>query len=77
MRSSDTPATVEPSARADRPPFPPALLLPAVVLLVALLLLLLPLSSHLLQLLPVLPLDEALLMSHLWEVIWRQAEENK
>lgn len=57
--------------RRDWPTFLSAPLLPAVLLLVALLLLLLPLSSHLLQLLPVFPLDEALLMSHLWEVIWR------
>lgn len=47
-----------------------ALSLPAFVRLVGLLLLPLPLSSHLLQLLSVFPLDEALLMSHLWEVIW-------
>lgn len=44
--------------------------LPAFLRLVGLLLLPLPLSSHLLQLLPVFPLDEALLMGHLWEVIW-------
>lgn len=48
----------------------PALSLPAFLRLVGLLLLPLPLSSHLLQLLPVFPLDEALLMGHLWEVIW-------
>lgn len=44
--------------------------LPAFLRLVGLLLLPLPFSSHLLQLLSVFPLDEALLMSHLWEVIW-------
>lgn len=82
LRSADIPATIDPSARSDRPTFLSAPLLPAVLLLVALLLLLLPLSSHLLQLLPVFPLDEALLMSHLWEVIWRgggrrEAEEDK
>lgn len=47
-----------------------ALSLPAVLCIVGLLLLPLPLPSHLLQLLSVFPLDEALLMSHLREVIW-------
>lgn len=54
--------------------------LPAFLRLVGLLLLPLSLSSHLLQLLSVFPLDEALLMSHLWEVIWygeRQSGETE
>lgn len=48
--------------------------LPGVVRLVAVLLLPLALPSHLLQLLPVFPLDEALLMSHLREVICSREE---
>lgn len=50
--------------------------LPAFLRLVGLLLLPLPLSSHLLQLLSVFPLDEALLMSHLWEVIWYRERQS-
>lgn len=51
--------------------------LPAFLHLVGLLLLPLPLSSHLLQLLSVFPLDEALLMSHLWEVIWYRERQSR
>lgn len=50
--------------------------LPAFLRLVGLLLLPLPLPSHLLQLLSVFPLDEALLMSHLWEVIWYRERQS-
>lgn len=53
-----------------------ALSLPVLLRVVGLLLLPLPLSSHLLQLLPVFPLDEALLMSHLWEVIWYRERQS-
>lgn len=48
----------------------------SVLWVVALSLLPLSLSPHLLQLLAVLPLDEALLMSHLREVIWNKAHGN-
>lgn len=60
------------------PPTPQkkVLSLPAFLRLVGLLLLPLPLSSHLLQLLSVFPLDEALLMSHLWEVIWYRGRQS-
>lgn len=50
--------------------------LPGILRLVGLLLLPLSLSSHLLQLLSVFPLDEALLMSHLWEVIWYRERQS-
>ncbi len=53
-----------------------ALSLPAFLRLVGLLLLPLSLSSHLLELLSVFPLDEALLMSHLWEVIWYRERQS-
>lgn len=74
LTSSWTPATCADLAWPWVPIGPRApkktLSLPAFLHLVCLLLLPLPLSSHLLQLLSVFPLDEALLMSHLWEVIW-------
>lgn len=63
-------------ARPENDP-PPAASLPADVGLVAVLLLALPLASHLLQLLPVLALNEALLMGHLREVICRGGREQR